>query len=575
MNLSSVIHLKDSCDVYALDRNNFCMRIRTARSDFSKVFVHVCDKYLSSISKTSLEDSILRFPLKKVASDNLYDYYETILFENVINFCYFFELIDFQKKSVFYGNEQFYNKKIISIENMFECPQLSLYEDRLTPPSWAYGAVGYQIFPDSFARLNNQKELHIDWNKVPLSSGDILGGELKGIASHLSYLKELGIDYIYLNPIFSSTSPHKFNTSDYYEIDPSFGNKKDLIKLVKAAHKLDIKVILEGVFNHVGNDFFAFKDVIKKKEKSKFKDWFYINDFPIYSTYKEIPNYETYSYLGIMPKLRLSNKGVQEYIISVAKYWMKEAKIDGYKLDVANEVPYSFWMKFKEEVKSVNPEAIIIGDTSFNDKNYYSSLAFDSGINHRLYNHLIKWIAKKECKANDFANYLSSLRGLTHQNAYHTLWNYIDSHDTQRFISFTNDFKDQKLAAAITLTLPGSPIIFYGDEVGLKGGNEPDNHRGMLWEEAQNKELLNFYQKLIHLRHEYKSLKCGDFKLIDSYNRYNVIVFSRFNEEEELIIIINASDEKQNNPFKGIDLISEKEVKDKIPPKTVFIIKTI
>lgn len=573
MNLSSIIHLKDSGDVYSLDRNNFCVRIRTAKSDFSKVFIHVCDKYLSSISKTPLEDSILKFPLKKVSSDGLYDYYEIILFENVINFCYYFELIDSQKKNIYYGNDKFYNKKITSLENMFECPQLSLYEDRLLSPTWASGAVGYQIFPDSFARLNNKNELHIPWDKSPLGSGDILGGELKGITAHLSYLKELGIDFIYLNPIFSANTPHKFNTSDYYTIDPSFGNKKDLIKLVKAAHKLGIKVILECVFNHVGTDFFAFKDVVKKKEKSKYKNWFYIKDFPLYSSYKEVPNYETYSYLGIMPKLRLSNIEVQEYMISVAKYWMKEAKIDGYKFDIANEVPYSFWIKLKTEIKKINPESLIIGDVSLNNDISFSSLAFDCKTNNQLYYSLIKWLAKKEYKVNDFASLLSLQRGLTHHSFYHASWNYIDNHDTQRFISFTNDLKDLKLAASLLFTLPGSPLIYYGDEVGLKGGNDPDNHRGMLWNHAQNKELLNYYQKLIYLRHQYSSLKTGDFKLLEAYNRYNLLAFLRFNEDEELTIILNASDEIQNNPYKGIDLITGKEINDKIPAKTIYIIK--
>jgi len=573
MNLSSVIHLRDSYDIYSLDRNNFCVRLKTAKSDFSKVFVHVCDKYLAHISKTPLEDSILRFPLKKVASDGIYDYYETILFENVITFCYYFELIDSQKKTIYFGNDHFFNKKITSIENMYECPQLPFYEDRLITPSWAKGAVGYQIYPDSFARLSPKGELHANWNKAPMKRGDVLGGELKGITAHLPYLKELGVDFIYMTPIFFSPSPHKYNTTDYYKIDPSFGTNKDFIKLVKAAHKLGIKVVIDGVFNHVGTDFFAFQDVLKKKEKSKYKDWFYINDLPLYSAYREIPNYETFAYFGIMPKLRLTNPEVQKYILSVVKYWMREAKVDGWRLDVANEIPHLFWIKFREEIKKINPDALIVGEVWYDSKRYISTLEWDSAMNYPFYYALTKWLGKNEYKVTDFANDLAMQRGQMHSNAYHTLWNFIDTHDTQRFISFTDDIKDQKLAAALTLTLPGSPIIYYGDEVGLKGGNDPDCRRGMLWDEAQNKELLTFYKKLIGLRHEYESLRNGDYRLIDSFNRFNVLVFSRFNEEEEIKIIINASDDIQNNPLKGIDLITQKEVKDKIPPKTIYIIK--
>ena len=573
MNLAAVIHNRNGLDVYSLDRNNFCIRIKVEKGNFSKVFVHVCDKYLAHISKTPLEDTILKFPLKKIGSDGIYDYYEAILFENVITFCYFFELIDSTKKSIFYGNDQFFNKKIIKLENMYECPMLPYYEDRLITPKWAKGAIGYQIYVDAFSRLSDKKEHQVKWDKKPMSSGDILGGELKGITAHLPYLKELGVDFIYLTPIFLSPSPHKYNTYDYYQIDPNFGTKGDLIKLVKTAHKLGIKVILDGVFNHVGTDFFAFKDVKKKQDKSKYKNWFYIKEHPLHSEYKEIPNFETFAYFGSMPKLRLTNKEVQEYILSVLKYWTKTAKIDGWRLDVANEIPHQFWIKVREELKLINSELLITGEIWYDSNKYLSSLEWDNAMNYPLYYSIKKWLVEKEYKVNDFANDLIKYRGNYQKESYHCLWNFVDTHDTPRFSYLAEDQKTSLLASALTLTLPGSPLIYYGDEVGLTGGRDPDCRRGMLWDDAQNKSILSFYKKLIELRKTHPALLMGDLKIIDTFNRYNILIYSRFTDEEEIKIIINASDVIQSNPIKGIELITNEEAKEYIPPKTIWIIK--
>ncbi len=572
MNCSSINHHSHLTDCYSLGNNRFLIKLQAGQGELTKVVIHVCDKYLSRISSTPLVKSILHFPLKKVASDDLYDYFETILFEKVICFCYFFELVGSNKKKKYYGAGHFFDKPITDLDDMFECACLPRNEERLVIPEWAKGAVGYQIFPDSFSRLSENDPLYTPWNKAPLKNGDILGGEIAGITAHLSYLKDLGIDFIYLNPIFSAPSSHRYDTTDFYRIDPRLGSTKDIIALVKKAHKMGIKVIFDGVFNHVGADFFAFKDVVKKQEKSRYKDWFYIEDFPLRFEYREKPNFETFGYYNQMPKLNVQNPEVRQYLLSVVKYWMKTAKIDGWRLDVADEISHDFWVEFRKTVKSINKDALIIGETWKHSHDFLNGNEWDSATNYPFYFAINKWLGTNEYKVSDFASDLAYTRGTYHIEAQKVLWNFLDSHDTARLLSKCPGLKTYLLAITVQMTLPGSPLIYYGDEVGLTGLDNIDSRRGMLWDDAQNATILNHYKKLIALRHQHKCLKTGDYRLIDTFNRFQVFIYARFDEDDEIRIIINASESIQNNPLKGIDLLTNKEVKDKIPAKTAWIV---
>lgn len=572
MNFASILHRPNTLDCHALDAHRFCIRLQTARSDAASVAIHVCDKYHTRISDTPFEKTILRTPMKKVASTELHDFYELILFQDVICFCYFFEIKGNDKKTYYYGNGKFYTKGMTQIQDMFICAQQSRFEERLVVPSWAKGAIGYQIFPDSFSRLSAEEKSFSNWEKTPRQAKDILGGELNGITAHLDYLKDLGVDFLYLNPIFASPSPHKYNTYDYFKIDPQFGTKKDLQQLVKKAHKFGMKVILDGVFNHVGTGFFAFQDVKKKQEKSRYKDWFYIEGYPLRSEYKERPNFQTFSYFGNMPKWNTSNPEVQEYIFSVVRYWMKVAKIDGWRLDVGDEISHAFWKKFRQVVKEQNPNALIVGEVWYPATSYLQGDEWDSVMNYPFLDAIVSWIGKKELKTSEFADRLTMLRMQYPLVARDCLWNLIDSHDTPRFLSYGSE-QDLKLAFALQMTLPGSPLLYYGDEVGLTGGNDPDNRRGMLWNERQKKNILQFYQQWIQLRKENELLRHGDFKVIETFNRFQVFIFSRYHEKEEIKVVVNASDKLQNNPIQGMDLVTKQKTKNFIPPKSILVIE--
>lgn len=572
MDYAHIHHESSIKDCYSMGDNRFIIKVKATQGIVNKLSICVCDKYLNHISSTTLEKTILKFPLKKAISDNFFDYYEVCIFEKVICFCYYFEIITTKKEKIYYGSHHFSNIPFVDPDDMFECSCVARYEDRTLVPKWAQGAVGYQIFPDSFARLSKTDVGYASWNKAPLVNGDMLGGEISGIAAHLQYLKELGVDFIYLNPIFKSQSSHHYDTVDYFAIDNHLGSKKDVIKLVKKAHKLGMRVVLDGVFNHVSKDFFAFKDVIKKQEKSRYKDWFYIENFPLRFEANERPNFETFGYFNHLPKLNTSNHEVRKYILKVLKYWTKVLHVDGWRLDVGDEISHSFWKDVYQTLKEINPDILLVGESWKLAADYLCGREWDSVMNYPFYFALNKWLVKDEYKVTDFANDIALVYGTYHKNTRHAVWNMIDSHDTPRFISKCAGIHYFMLAVALQMTLPGTPVIYYGDEVGLEGLDNIDSRRGMLWDEAQNTSLLEYYKKLIEIRFQHLVLKDGDYRLINAYNRNQVLIYARFNDKEEIKIIINASEEAQNCPLKGIDLLTNKEVKAKIPAKTAYIV---
>ena len=216
----------------------------------------------------------------------------------------------------YYGNHNFYEERITSIDRMFDCPQNLREEEIFELPAWAKNKVVYQIFPSRFATDKDVPEEV--WYQAPIGHQADLKGSLRGIINRLDYIKELGADILYMTPIFSSSSSHKYNIDDYYAIDPSFGTREDLKELVDRAPEMGMYVILDGVFNHTSWDFFAFQDIREKQEKSQYLNWYYIQDFPLVMERGKRPSYKTFSYAAPMPKLNLNNKETADYFIDWA-----------------------------------------------------------------------------------------------------------------------------------------------------------------------------------------------------------------------------------------------------------------
>lgn len=505
MEYAAVRHFADRRYCYALEKGRFLIRLETKKDDAVRVTLHVQDKYMP----LKYMDTRQAYSMKKACSDNYRDYYEIEREMDVICLRYFFEIEDVSGNVAYYGNHYFYDEPITDIEKMYDCPQ-NLREDELFEvPRWAKNKVIYQIFPSRFA---TDKDVPKDvWYQAPIGHKEDLKGSLRGIIDHLDYIKELGVDIIYMTPIFRSDSVHKYNIEDYYQIDPSFGNKEDLKELVSRAHELGMYVILDGVFNHSGLDFFAFRDVREKKEQSKYLNWYYAKEFPLVMEWGKKPNYKTFGYAAFMPKLNLQNKETADYFIDVASYWIRECDIDGWRLDVADEIDHAFWKRFRKEMKAVKKDVLLIGEIWHFAGDFLEGDEWDCAMNYPFYQAVQDFVAAEIICASEFLGKLHFIKGNLHNGLEGYLWNLIDSHDTERFLhSAQHDLGKQRMAAAMQLLLPGMPMIYYGDEVALDGGRDPDCRRGMLWDEnRQDREMLAYYRALIKIRHEYPALTEG------------------------------------------------------------------
>ena len=546
MEYSAIFHDMDKRFCYAIDKDVFVIRVQVKKDDMKEIILHYEDKYIPMERK----DTRKTISMKKVATSQFHDYYEAQLQMHLICLRYFFEFIDTDGEKVYYGNYEFNKDCITNRDRMFDCPQNLREEEMFEVPQWAANKVVYQIFPSRFAASQPvDKEL---WYKAPITHMDDLHGNLRGIIEHLDYIENLGIDVLYMTPIFKSNSCHKYDTIDYYQIDPSFGTTEDLRELVQKAHERGMKVVLDAVYNHTGRDFFAFQDILENGEKSRYLDWYFIDELPPKGEMGEIPNFKCFGYYGGMPKLNLRNPEVEKYITDVACYWIKECDIDGWRMDVGDEISHFFWKNFRKAIKAVKKDMLIIGEIWHYAGDFLEGDEWDTVMNYPFYLNMIDLLADTRINVSQFVQNLGYLEGRLNKKCYPLMWNLIDSHDTARFLHLCNDNKKkQHLAAAFQLLLPGMPMVYYGDEFAMPGANDPDCRRGMYWdEEYQDKEMFKWYKKLLQIRKTHTCVVDGELIEISARDEEETIVMIRKNGEETIAMIFNCSTEmKEFNEY--------------------------
>ncbi len=537
MEYSAIFHDMDKRFCYAIEKDLFVIRVQVKKDDMKEIILHYEDKYIPM----EREDTRKTIVMKKVATSQFHDYYEAQVRMHLICLRYFFEFTDMQGEKVYYGNYEFDKEYITNRDRMFDCPQNLREEEMFEVPDWAANKVVYQIFPSRFAASQPvDKKL---WYKAPITPMDDLHGDFRGIIDHLDHIQDLGIDVIYMTPSFKSNSCHKYDTIDYYEIDPSFGTKEELKELVQKAHDRGMKVVMDAVFNHTGKEFFAFKDILEKGEKSKYLDWYYIDELPLKGKWGEIPNFLCFGYYGGMPKLNLKNPEVEKYITDVACYWIRECDIDGWRLDVGDEISHFFWKRFRRAIKAVKKDMLIIGEIWHYAGDFLEGDEWDTVMNYPFYLNLIDLLADEKISVSQFVQNLGYLKGRLHKKCYPLMWNLIDSHDTARFLHLCKDNKKkQHLAAAFQLLLPGMPMIYYGDEYAMPGANDPDCRRGMYWdEEYQDKEMFEWYKRLLQVRKAHTCIVEGELAEAITRDEDETIVLIRKNGEETIALIFNCS----------------------------------
>jgi glycosidase len=373
-------------------------------------------------------------------------------------------------------------------------------------PVWANQTIWYQIFPERFYSGDPTLSPAIteDWNTGTPKAKNFFGGDLRGIINKLPYLHDLGVTGIYMTPVFHSPSNHKYDTQDYFSVDPHFGDTLTLRELVKKAHALGIKVILDGVFNHIGTSHPFWRDVLKKQEKSRYKDYFHIHNFPVLEKYenRETLNYDTFAFVPGMPKWNTENPKARKYLIDVALHWIKECDIDGWRLDVSDEVSFSFWQAMRETVNAEKPGFYLLGEIWHDPSKWLNGGYFDAVMNYPLGHLLRDLFFTRKITPQTFTQKLFSRLGKISDIHSRMQFNLMDSHDTVRVLTQANGDKTAlKNAFMFLFLIRGVPCIYYGTEIGLEGNGDPGSRGPMLWEESkQDRELHGFFKELIEFR---------------------------------------------------------------------------
>lgn len=490
----------------------------------------------------------------------------------------------------------------------------------MSTPDWVKDAIFYQIFPDRFARSphNPASSLPFEpWDSAPTQHG-FKGGDIYGVIEKLDYLQDLGINAIYFTPVFASASNHRYHTYDYYNVDPLLGGNDALKKLLKEAHKRDIRVVLDGVFNHASRGFWQFHHVLENGEGSPYIDWFYFDPerlkgrrrwgaYPATGELHALENgegslkaigYQAWWNLPALPKFNTNTPAVREFLFGVAEYWIKEG-IDGWRLDVPGEIDDDeFWREFRRRVRAINPEAYIVGEIWHEAQRWLQGDQFDAVMNYLFTAASLSFFASshlnmnivtqagglkdrvRQMHAHDFANEVDRILNIYPPDITASQLNLLDSHDMPRFLScVSGDKASLKLAWLFMFTISGAPCLFYGDEIGVDGAHDPECRKAFPWDESKwDTDLLAFAKSCIEIRKEHASLRRGEYKRI--YAEGEVMAYMRSYQDENVIVAFNVSNEERTidmdfsnkpNILLGKPVISGNKVT--IPPRSGVIIK--
>lgn len=519
---------------FAADPQTVCLRIRTKKNDVQQVDVIWSDKY-------AWDQMVTTTGMEKFASDSLFDYWETLIRPPFRRLAYYFHLQS-EEDELWLSEQGIHtaNPTELRQPGHFEFPFINAV-DVFQPPQWVKDAVFYQIFPERFADgdPSNNPEGALPWGGKP-EWNNFFGGDLQGVIDHLDYLSELGINAIYFTPVFEAPTNHKYDTHNYMKVDPHFGTNETLKELVAEAHKRGIRVMLDAVFNHAGRTMPQFVDVLEKGAASPYADWFHVREFPL-QVKDRVPTYDVFAFVPEMPKLNTENPEVKQYLLQVARYWIEEVGIDGWRLDVANEVDHQFWREFRQVVKSANPDAYILGEIWHDSQAWLQGDQFDAVMNYPFTNAVLDFIARGTLDSQGFADAIGGLLASHSRQAVEVAFNLLDSHDTARLLTQCGeDKRKMKLAALIQHTYPGTPCIYYGDEIGMTGDNDPGCRKCMVWEESeQDRDLFRFYQVLIRMRKCYTALRTGRLKFVWAQPGDRAVAYERSDDRETLLVVLN------------------------------------
>ena len=488
--------------------------------------------------------------------------------------------------------------------------QILVYKENFITPEWLKGGIMYQIFPDRFnksgsVKIPKGKWLHASWDEQPeyrkdangkVLNNDFFGGNLRGIAEKIDYLKSLNVTLLYLNPIFEAFSNHRYDTGDYKKIDPILGSEEDFVYLIQKCAENGIRIMLDGVFNHTGDDSRYFNkyghyDEIGayQSQDSKYYAWYNFTNFP--------NRYDSWWGIDVLPAVNENCDSYIDFITGkngVIQYWLQYG-LAGYRLDVADELPDEFIEKIRSAVKEINSNAVVLGEVWEDASNkiaygkrrkYFQGSELDSVMNYPLKDAIIQFILSNDTAL--LAETITMLQDNYPKQVLDILMNILGTHDTARIITVLGQIpahsKDEmslikmdndtrlrakeclKAAALLLFTLPGIPCIYYGDEIGMEGYSDPFCRRPFAWNNI-DEDLLRYFQRLSQIRSELNVFKDSDYTPL--FLDKNCLVFERRTQTQVAVVCVNRGYNKYEIRFSGslYDLLENKQVDE------VFTIK--
>ncbi len=453
-------------------------------------------------------------------------------------------------------------------------------------PAWVRDAVFYQIFPDRFAasdRVPKPGALE-PWDTPPTKYG-FKGGDLLGIAEHLDDLVDLGVTAIYMTPIFQSASNHRYHTFDYLAVDPLLGGDAALRELLDRAHERDMRVVLDGVFNHTGRGFWPFHHILENGAASPYRDWFHLDPDVLAGHRELVPyppldapaggwyGYRAWAGLPALPKLNTDHPAVREYLLSVAEHWLRFG-IDGWRLDVPNEIDDpTFWAAFRQRCRAIRPDAYLVGEIWQPAPEWVGEDRFDALMDYPLAEAILGFVggpsldlevvrAHHEYAAYlvpldgpGFTSRLVELLGVYDPDVVAVQLNLLSSHDAPRALTVLGgDGAAFRMATLLQCLLPGAPSIYYGDEIGMAGGNDPACRGAYPWDPARwDRDLRAFVRSVLALRASEPAFRHGSTSAIGS--SADAVAIERRLDDARCIVAVNA----------GVDAIELDVVLEDLP----------
>mgnify|MGYP001850793844 FL=1 len=567
MEFTGVYHRTSEQMSYPLNEDELIVNLKTGY-DVERVFLHHGDPYEAGIMGggekwTGKREEIV---FKKRLRNQLW--WTTTLRPEYKRCKYYFEL--HTKDEVWYYFEDgFLTPEQVQMEGrMLQCfivPWMNPADVNRTP-DWVNETVWYQIFPDRFCNGTPEENTPdiVPWHAGPVTNQERFGGNLKGIEEKLPYLKELGITGIYLNPIMEADSTHKYDTKDYTRIDPQFGTNEDFARLVKKAHEHGIRIMVDAVFNHCGRRFSPWLDVLEKKEKSAYADWFMIQDWDNLEKRADTRDARFYSFAFAdwMPKLNTNNDEVIDYFCGVCEDWIREFDIDGIRYDVGNEVSHRFLKKMRERLRALKPDLYLLGEIWHDASQWLMGDEYDSVMNYPLLSGIHDFFLDKSMDKAEFEYMVNRCYTMYMQQNNNVMFNLLDSHDTERLMNRFHDLDMFYQQLAVLFTMPGSACIYYGTEIAMEGGHDPDCRRPMPWHELsspENQEKTASMRSLIEMRKREEACRSLYFHFPGEYLQERLVEYIKLDSENrKLEILLNCGEAAVSVKEEGEVLFSRK-----------------